>query len=849
MLIHTESRSILLRARPEAVAKLQHLFPRQHRRVDFEGHNLALPHTLETVKVLRNMGIKAPSPIRYYYDWPRPARFARVFDHQFATADFLTLHHKRCFVLNEMGCVDAATEYLSPAGWRRIDQYDGGQVMQYDLATGAGEFVQPTEYVKLPCDEMIRFKTDRGVDQLLSAEHRVLYWGSTGKPAVKPAREVESAYHSTERGWSGRFATTFKGTGGSGIALTDEQLRVQVAVIADGYFGKATPWCVVRLKRERKVARMRALLGAADIDFKETVPEYAGAEGFHIFRFNAPIRVKEFDARFWGASVAQLHLLADELHRWDGSERKSGAVSFVSTSKASADFAQYVYAATGRTASISYVEREAAKDLWVVHARQGAAKLYLKGATNDGEKHANVWREPSPDGFKYCFEVPKTFLVLRRNGCVFVTGNTSKTASMLWAADYLMSLGLVQRVLIVAPMSTLEQVWRNEIFDVCMHRTAAVLHATADKRRERLAHKTDFYIVNHSGLKIIANDVIQRDDIDLIIVDEAADYRNAQTDRYEVLAKVAAKKKLWMASGAPTPNAPTDAWALARLVSPGRVPQYFTQFKRQTMNQITQFKWSPKPGSHADAYAALQPAVRFKKADCLDLPPVTYTTRSCALSPEQEKAYVQMKNYLVAEAATTQITAVNAADKIGKLRQILCGAIKDPDGKGYTVIPHGPRFRVLMEAIEQAAAKVLVIVPFKGIVHALHDEIMAHHTREKDGKRCDVVNGDVSIANRNKIFQEFRDDPNLNELICHPAVMSHGLNMTQADMVIFYAPIYSNDQSGQVMDRINRPGQTRKMTIVRISAGPLEDGIYRMVEGKRESQETMLALYKKELML
>ncbi len=165
------------------------------------------------------------------------------------------------------------------------------------------------------------------------------------------------------------------------------------------------------------------------------------------------------------------------------------------------------------------------------------------------------------------------------------------------------------------------------------------------------------------------------------------------------------------------------------------------------------------------------------------------------------------------------------------------------------VLPHGPRLKVLIESIEQAAAKAIVIVPFKGIVYELCKEVQAYHDKSGDGKRCAVVNGDVSLNERNRIFQDFRDDPNLNELICHPQVMSHGLNMTQADMIIFYAPIYSNDQSMQVMDRINRPGQTRKMTILRIVANALERGIYAMVEGKRENQESILSLYKKELQI
>jgi SNF2 family DNA or RNA helicase len=402
-------------------------------------------------------------------------------------------------------------------------------------------------------------------------------------------------------------------------------------------------------------------------------------------------------------------------------------------------------------------------------------------------------------------------------------------------------------VLIVATLSTLESVWLNEIFDVCMHRTALVLHADADKRKEMLARDVDFYIINHGGLKIVANEIVKRKDIDLIIVDEAAVYRNAQTDQYEVVERVTRDKKLWLLTGAPAPNAPTDVWGLARLVNKQLVPAHFTTFKRKTMSQISTYKWVPRPGSHETAFAALQPAIRFKKSDCLTLPPVTYTSRKCELEPEQIKAYDQMKLHLVAEAQAQQITAVNAADKISKLRQILCGAIKDVTGN-YIVLPHGKRLKILQEYIEQAAAKVLVIVPFKGIARVLEEELNAWHQAKGDGKRVKLVNGDVSLTERTRIFQNFRDDPLLSELVCHPQVMAHGLNMTQADMVVFYAPIYSNDQSGQVMDRINRPGQKLHMTVGRIVASPLEQTIYAMVEGKQQSQMNMLELFRKEVM-
>ncbi len=839
MIIHPESCSVLFKLKhPELVRKV---LPKGSKDININGHNIAVRFTLDAMKVLRNMGIKAPLPIRYNYGWPRPAHFKDVFEHQIITAEMLTLHH-RMFVLNEMGCVDANTEYLSPTGWRRIADYDGGMVTQYDERTGEGSFVQPTEYVKYPCGEMIRFKTSRGVDQLLSTEHRVAYVGSTGRFAVQSAQEIESAYFQSGRGWSGRFITSFTGVGGTGMPDSDVQLRLQVAVIADGHFGKPTNWCVVRIKKERKKTRLRELLDACGVAYKETMPEYTGAEGFSVFRFNAPVREKEFGTRWWSASPAQLSVVVDEVWRWDGSARKAEAVDFCSTSKASADFAQYAFSACGQTATMGTTLGGRKRPLYAVHAQKGGKLRYLKGATSSGAKKQNVWREPSPDGFKYCFEVPKTFLIMRRNGCVFVTGNTSKTASALWAADYLMLNGFVGKCLIVAPLSTLDLVWANEIFSVLMHRTCAVLHGSREKRLELLARDFPFYIINHDGLKIIQSELRRRKDINLIIVDESSVYRNSGTDRYEVLEKsIQPWHRLWLMTGAPCPNAPTDAWAQVRLVNPSRVPKYFGQFRRQTMYQVTQYKWAARPEAYQTVFDAMQPAVRFKKSECLSLPPVTVTNRQSKITAEQAAAFHAMKKEAAAEvAAGIPIMAANAADKINKLRQILCGVVKDTATGNYVEIPHHPRIETLMECIEQAAAKVLVIVPFKGIIHAIHREV------SKTWK-CAVVNGDVSRVARTAIFNQFKNDPDLKVLLCHPKVMAHGITATEADMIVFYAPIYSNDEAQQVTERINRPGQTRNMTIVRIGASSVEWAIYNMVEGKRVGQESILELYKKEL--
>ncbi|MDQ3023436.1 MAG: DEAD/DEAH box helicase [bacterium] len=433
------------------------------------------------------------------------------------------------------------------------------------------------------------------------------------------------------------------------------------------------------------------------------------------------------------------------------------------------------------------------------------------------------------------------FLTLHRRCFNLSEMGSAKTNATIWAADWLMQTGRVDKTLVLAPLSTLERVWQADIFDTVMHRTCTIVHGSRDKRKAALDADVDFYIMNHDGLGIaeIVDLIHKRPDINLIVVDEASMFRNSSTRKFKALEKLCKRQdvRLWMMTGTPCPNDPTDAWALAKLVSPERVPKFFGQFKRDTMLQISQFKWVPKADAYTTAFKAMQPAVRFKKRDCIDLPPVTQQDHQAELTTEQRRAFEDLKKTMLAEAKDgKQITAVNAADKIGKLRQILCGAIKVGDNE-YQPLDHAPRLKVLLEAISSASAKVLVVAPFKGIVRELEKEIGKHYS-------VGVLNGDVSPKERNRIINEFKmnDDPHV--LLCHPKVMSHGLNLTEADTLIFYAPIYSNDEFQQVSNRFDRAGQTRKMTIIRMAAHPLEWEIYKLLDARKAGQNSILNLYK-----
>lgn len=435
------------------------------------------------------------------------------------------------------------------------------------------------------------------------------------------------------------------------------------------------------------------------------------------------------------------------------------------------------------------------------------------------------------------------FLTMHRRCFNLSEMGTMKTNASLWAADWLMKTGRVRKVLVLSPLSTLVSVWQNDIFETLPHRTAAILHGDKAKRLKFLSIDADFYILNHDGLKIadLHAAILKRPDIDLVIVDEAGMYRNPAAGKYKSLNRLITGRpdlRLWLMTGTPCPNAPTDAWALAKLVDPARVPKFAGAFQRDTMMKVSNFKWVPRIDAYEKAYLAMQPAIRFKKKDCISLPPVVTRDIGAGLTPAQAAACKQLKDHMVTQASNgVKITAANAADQINKMRQVLCGALKDPTTGQYHPIPHAPRYQALKDSIDSASAKVIVVVPFKGIIRLLEAQLV------KEGYSCAIVNGDISMAKRAAIFEAFKKQADPKVLLCHPAVMAHGLNLTEADTLIFYAPIYSNDEVEQVNERFNRAGQTRKMTILRLGSHPLEWAIYKSTDTRKEAQNSILELY------
>jgi len=432
------------------------------------------------------------------------------------------------------------------------------------------------------------------------------------------------------------------------------------------------------------------------------------------------------------------------------------------------------------------------------------------------------------------------FLVGNKRAFCFNEAGTGKTSSVIWAADYLMDLGLLKRVLIICPLSIMYSAWQADLFKTAMHRTAAVAYGTTPKRKKVIESNYDFVIINYDGVSTV-KDEIKRADFDLIVIDEANAYKTTTTVRWRTMKSLLTPTTgLWMLTGTPASQSPIDAYGLAKLVNPDNVPRFFTAWRDKVMFPISRFKWAPKPGSKDVVFNALQPAIRFTKEECLDLPDVMYQYRDTTLTGQQQKYYSELKNDMFIKASGEEVSAVNAAAKLSKLLQLSGGAIYTDSGE-VLEFDVSPRFHALEEVLDETVNKVIVFVPFRHTINLVYNHL------KKGGHTVEVIHGDVSAAERNNVFTRFQTSEDPRVLVIQPQSASHGVTLTAADTIIFWSPVMSVETYIQCVARIDRVGQKNKMTVVHLVGSEVERRMYKMLENKIDLHEKLVDLYRNEI--
>ena len=426
------------------------------------------------------------------------------------------------------------------------------------------------------------------------------------------------------------------------------------------------------------------------------------------------------------------------------------------------------------------------------------------------------------------------FLTTHKRALCLNAPGTGKSISALWAADFLLDEGIAKKVLIIAPLSTLTVVWGRELKHHLPHRSFVICTGTKEKRLKMLETPgLQYVVINHDGFTNMQADL---NDFDVVIYDEATALKTPGSQRYKLFAKWMQKHQpwLWLLTGTPISQTPADAWTLARLVDSPTCPKSYTTFKDKVMQKVTTFRWVPRPDALETCKKVLQPSIRFSLDECKDLPDTNFVGRKTTLTKQQEKAFKDMKDKAVTIFAAGEVTAPNTAVMLGKMLQICCGVVY---GDNTTIaIDASERYNTLTGLLDEIGDKVIVFVPLRGVQDWLKEKLTA------DGYDVATVHGDVSKNERNEIFNAFQHTDSIKVLLAHPKVAAHGLTLTRAKDIIWFAPIYSLEQYEQANARIRRLTTTGKTTVWHIWATSFEAELYRRLRAKKNTLAEFLAL-------
>ena len=333
------------------------------------------------------------------------------------------------------GCYPASTEFFNGTQWKSIADYkEGESVLQYNKDTCEAFLAKPKEYIVLPVDQFYEIKNKR-ISFTTSAAHKHLIESENGVISTITTMSLVANHNEKARGNKSKLLNTFSYSG-SGVDISDEYLRLKVAVFADSHFKKdsESSQAIVRLKKDRKILRLHSLLKEAGINYSVKSDD----NGYTIFKFKMDNRDKHFPTSWYNLSKAQLSVVVDEVVHWDGSlvdrtgtDRKP-TWSFTTLCKDDADFIQFALTSLGKSASLDFDPREKYKNesKTAYNVRMVGSTGY--GISKDTSKESTTTIEPVEQGnLMYCFTTETGYFPVRQNGKIFVSGNSGSGKTTL----------------------------------------------------------------------------------------------------------------------------------------------------------------------------------------------------------------------------------------------------------------------------------------------------------------------------------------------------------------------------------------------------------------------------------
>jgi len=437
------------------------------------------------------------------------------------------------------------------------------------------------------------------------------------------------------------------------------------------------------------------------------------------------------------------------------------------------------------------------------------------------------------------------------NFALLLDMGTGKTKVTLDTIGYLFEKSKINFVLVVAPKGVIAN-WVPEIeahLPPRIEREIVLWNPSLSKqRRDELndlhtkSKKLKFLLMNVEAFSTakgveVAEIFVQKFNT-FMVVDESTTIKNRKAKRTKALCAVGREAVYRrILTGSPVTRSPLDLFSQMAFLDPkilGFSSYYAFQGRysivsRRTMgahsfNQVVGFRRLDELTEKLSKHSC-----RVKKEDCLDLPDKVYTKREIALTPEQKRAYQQMKKLALARLDSGELsTTKNVLTQIMRLQQICCGNLTDDDGEIHALPSN--RIKDLLDLCEELQGKAIIWATWTMDIRSI-----ATALRDRHGVQAvSTLHGETPDSERQQIVEIFQDRQSESRfLVGHPRTGGYGLTLTAASTVIYYSNSYDLELRVQSEDRAHRIGQTNKVTYVDLMVpGTIDEKIVKSLRAK-----------------
>ena len=335
-----------------------------------------------------------------------------------------------------------------------------------------------------------------------------------------------------------------------------------------------------------------------------------------------------------------------------------------------------------------------------------------------------------------------------------------------------------------------------------------------------------------------------------IIIDEAQNIKNADSEQSKLLRRMRAPMKIAM-SGTPVENRLMEFWTIMDFANHGFFPSA-SEFREKFETPIQ------KNGNQivAETFRKITAPFMLRrlktdKSIISDLPDKIIQDEYAELTRSQAALYQKTLEHFMQELEMEQALSEKANDAhalfkrkgiilqmILALKQIcnhpatfLKGLDDNAAPKKSSKLESGKMQMLLdlLTSIQEQGEKTLIFTQFAEMGHLLKSTI-----EEELGLRTHFYHGGCTQTQRSEMIQDFQGNPDCKVLILSLKAGGTGLNLTAASQVIHYDLWWNPAIEAQATDRAFRIGQKRNVQVHRfITKGTFEEKINALLETKK----------------